>query len=223
MDGNGRWAREQGLSASEGHRMGVKAVKKIVRLSGELGLKVLTLYTFSKENWKRPPKEVSFLMNLLRDTVFNELNELMENRVRLMVSGDLDGMPLSQRKSLKYGMNKTRDNSGLVLNLALNYSGREEIVQAVKKICMEVKNGSRGIEEINEEVISSLLYTQGLPDPDLVIRTSGELRLSNFLLWQSSYSELYITPKYWPDFDELDFCEALMDYSNRERRFGGRT
>ncbi|MBN2541595.1 isoprenyl transferase [bacterium] len=222
MDGNGRWAQEKNLPLGEGHKEGVKTVQKIVRISGEIGVKVLTLYTFSKENWKRPPKEVTFLMKLLRSTVFKEIEELMENDVKLILSGDIEGLPVSQKKAMEYGIKKTKNNNGLVLNLALNYGGRTEIVNAIRTIVADFDENKISYKDINEELVSNYLYTKNLPDPDLIIRTGGELRLSNFLLWQSSYSELYISKKYWPDFNEEDFCNALLDFSRRERRFGGR-
>lgn len=222
MDGNGRWAKEKNLDTSEGHKAGVKVVKKIVRFAGELELEALTLYTFSKQNWRRSEKEVRTLMKLLKKRLYSELQELNENNVQLMVSGDMEGLPYPQRKAMQYGISKTSDNQGLILNLALNYGGREEILKAVKEIAQEVQQGELSPDEIDKKKFEQHLYTADLPDPDLIIRTSGELRLSNFLLWQSSYSEIYISEKYWPDFTEEDFSQALLDFVNRERRFGGR-
>jgi undecaprenyl diphosphate synthase len=220
MDGNGRWAKKRGLPRTVGHKYGVKAVKKIVRAAGEIGIKYLTLYTFSTENWKRPKKEVSAIMNLLYETTRRELNELLENNVRLITTGDIEALSPRRRKMLKEAIARTASDTGLTLNLALNYSGRFEILQAVKNIAVDYAGGVFKIDNIDEKLFSSYLQTNGLPDPDLLIRTSGEMRISNFLLWQTSYTELYITDVLWPDFDEVDFYNAIVDFQNRERRFG---
>jgi undecaprenyl diphosphate synthase len=220
MDGNGRWARQRGLPRTAGHKQGVKAVKKIVRAAGEINIPFLTLYTFSTENWKRPKREVSAIMNLLYETTRRELNELLENNVRLITTGDIEALPESRRGVLKDAIARTAGNTGLTLNLALNYSGRLEIIQAVKNIARDALTGKLAPDNIDEKLFTSYLQTNGLPDPDLLIRTSGERRLSNFLLWQTSYTELYITNILWPDFSELDFYEAILDFQGRERRFG---
>ncbi|MCD6531520.1 isoprenyl transferase [bacterium] len=221
MDGNGRWARRRGLPRTEGHRAGVATVKKIVRFAPRVGVKILTLYTFSTENWKRPRDEVKTLMNLLRDTTLRELDELVKNGVRLNVIGRFAELPAPQRKALSYAMKKTAGGKTLLLNLALNYGGRAEIVDAVRKIAEKVKSGEISPKDIDEALFERHLYTAGIPDPELLIRTSGELRLSNYLLWQTAYTELYFTPVLWPDFDEIEFCKAILDYAGRERRFGG--
>jgi undecaprenyl diphosphate synthase len=193
MDGNGRWARQRGLPRTAGHKFGVKAVKKIVRAAGDIDLKFLTLFTFSTENWKRPKSEVSAIMNLLYETTRNELNELLDNNVRLITTGDIESLSPKRRDMLKEAVARTSENTGLTLNLALNYSGRLEIIQAVKRIVDEITAGTLTKENIDEKMFSSNLLTKDLPDPDLLIRTSGEMRISNFLLWQMSYTELYVT------------------------------
>ena len=222
MDGNGRWAEKRGLSVKEGHSEGVKAVKRILIIARELGIKVLTLYTFSKQNWRRSFQEIGALMRLLSDSAYREIDELVENGVKLIVSGDLKGLPIAQREAMKMVMRRTARGDIITLNLALNYGGREEIIDAMKKIAKKIGKGEIKPDEINAELIEENIYTAGLPDPDLVIRTGGELRVSNFLLWQSAYSEFYFTETLWPDFDETEFCEALLDFASRERRFGGR-
>ncbi|RKX18924.1 MAG: isoprenyl transferase [Candidatus Zixiibacteriota bacterium] len=220
MDGNGRWAKKRGLPRTVGHKYGVKAVKKVVRAAGEIGIKYLTLYTFSTENWKRPKKEVSAIMNLLYETTRRELNELLENNVRLITTGDIEALSPRRRKMLKEAIALTANDTGLTLNLALNYAGRFEILQAVKNIAVDYAKGAFKIDDIDGELFSSYLQTNGLPDPDLLIRTSGEMRISNFLLWQTSYTEMYITDVLWPDFDEKEFYRAIIDFQGRERRFG---
>jgi undecaprenyl diphosphate synthase len=191
----------------------------LVENAREFGIKFLTIYTFSKENWKRNPIEVSNLMELLRSTVFKEIDDLIKNGVSLQVSGDLSGMPLPQRKAMEYAIERTSGQKDLVLNLALNYGGRQEILMATREIAQSVKNGTLSIENIDESYFSSCLYTGSLPDPELLIRTGGEYRLSNFLLWQTSYTELFITEKYWPDFDKDELFKAIKSYLSRERRF----
>lgn len=223
MDGNGRWARKRNLPRSFGHKAGVEAVRDIVKACSELGVKVLTLYTFSTENWKRPADEVSTLMKLLSEYLRSELNELDKNNVKIRSIGDLSKLPVVCQNDLQNAFNTTKNNDGLILNLALNYGGRSEIVDAVKKISRLVKDGRIKPEDINANMVSSFLSTSGLPDPDLIIRPSGELRISNFLLWQSAYSELWFSDIYWPDFKRYNLYEAIIDYQKRDRRFGGLT
>ncbi len=220
MDGNGRWAGKRGRPRTAGHREGVKAVKRTVEAAIEVGVRALTLYAFSTENWRRPRIEVAAIMHLLYETTKREMREMFENNICLTASGDLDGLSLRQRTILRKAMAMTKDNSGLVLNLALNYSGRAEILQAVKRIAADVAGRKMKLDDITETTFAGYLQTNGLPDPDLLIRTSGEYRLSNFLLWQTSYTELYITDTLWPDFGRAEFFAALEDYQKRERRFG---
>ncbi|MBK6880306.1 MAG: isoprenyl transferase [Elusimicrobia bacterium] len=214
MDGNGRWAQRRGKPRLWGHRAGAESVRAVVRAAGDAGVKVLTLYAFSTENWSRSAGEVNGLMALLVGTLRREIRRLDENNVRLRAIGRLDGLPAAVRAGLKKAVAVLEDNTGLVLTLALNYGGRQEIVDAAQRV-------TAAGEAITEESLARRLYTAGLPDPDLMIRTSGEYRLSNFLLWQSAYTELYVTPVLWPDFREGEFYEALLDYQKRERRFGG--
>ncbi|RME23821.1 MAG: isoprenyl transferase [Candidatus Zixiibacteriota bacterium] len=220
MDGNGRWAALRNKPRTYGHEAGVSAVRRVVRACGEIGVKYLTLFTFSSENWRRPKSEVNALMSLLSRTTRNVLNELLENDVKLITTGRINGLPLDRRVVLNEAVDRTRNNKGLVLNLALNYGGRTEILDAVRAIGNAVKAGLLEISDINEELFSSFLYTSDIPDPDLLIRTSGEHRISNFLLWQTSYTELYIIDTLWPDFGEKELFEAVLDYQRRERRFG---
>ncbi len=220
MDGNGRWAKRRGLPRVAGHREGVKSVREIVEAAGEVGIKVLTLYTFSKENWQRPEMEVSSLMRLFVSTLRREINDLIEKNVRLNAIGQLTDLPQFVYDELMWGIEETRHNTGLVLNLALSYGGRTEIVDAVRAIAQKIQSGELFADEIDEETIRQHLYTHNLPDPDLLIRTSGEERLSNFLLWQIAYTEIYITNTLWPDFRKGEFYHALIDYLQRERRFG---
>jgi len=215
MDGNGRWAKKKGLPRIFGHRAGVRAVRSIVESSAELGVKVLTLYAFSTENWSRPAIEVRGLMKLLERYLVSELKALQKNNIRLKVIGDLAGLPQPTREKLAQVIRMTEKNTGLVLNLALNYGGRQEIVRAVNA-AVERRSG-----KIRESDISDNLDTRDIPDPDMVIRTSGERRISNFLLWQMAYSEFYFTEKLWPDFRAHDLYEAIIDFQKRERRFGG--
>ncbi|HVC09854.1 MAG TPA: isoprenyl transferase [Elusimicrobiota bacterium] len=215
MDGNGRWAKSRGLPRLAWHRAGVQSVREIVRGCGELGVKVLTLYSFSTENWLRPKSEVSQLMRLLSYALKKETLELDKNNVRLRAVGRLGELPAPVRTDLEESIRRLEKNSGLILNLALNYGSRQEIVDAVNGL---IKAGAK---EVTEEAISGALYTAGLPDPDLIIRTSGEMRLSNFLLWQSAYAEIYITPVFWPDFRRKHLNAAICDYQKRHRRFGG--
>ena len=220
MDGNGRWATRRGLPRVAGHRAGVKSVRAVVEVAGELGIRVLTLYTFSKENWGRPVNEVSTLMKLLASTMKKEINELHEKNVQVRVTGDLEDLPPFALENVLEGVEKTKHNTGLILNLALSYGGRAEIIKAVKEIAEKVRDGELYLEDIDEEIFSDYLYTKNLPDPDLLIRTSGEQRISNFLLWQLAYTEIYLTSTLWPDFGKNAFYEALAWYLKRERRFG---
>jgi len=221
MDGNGRWAKNRGLPRVEGHRNAVKSVHEVVKGCGEIGVDILTLYAFSTENWKRPSIEVRALMRLLQEQLRKQTRELNENNVQLRVIGQIDRLPKTVKQELKDSIELTQKNTGLILNLALNYGGRQEIVQAAKRIALSVKNEKLEIDEIDEEKFKSFLYTSGLPDPDLLIRTSGEMRISNFLLWQSAYSEFYITPVLWPDFSRRALFIAIVEYQKRNRRFGG--
>lgn len=221
MDGNGRWAKARHLPRIEGHRNAVKTVREVVEACGELEIEVLTLYAFSTENWRRPGLEVRALMRLLREQLRRQTEELNENNVQLRAIGQTDKLPKNIRQELENSIELTKYNTGLILNLAINYGSRQEIVQAVHKIAQAVKNGLLDVDEINEEQFANYLYTSNLLDPDLLIRTSGEMRISNFLLWQLAYSELYITPVLWPDFTLRDLFIAIIDYQRRNRRFGG--
>jgi len=218
MDGNGRWARERRLPRVAGHRAGIDSVREIVEVSARLGLEVLTLYAFSVENWKRPQAEVRTLMSLLKEYVRRELDRLVDANIRFLAIGRVDELAPSVRREVMHAMEVTRENSGMLLNIALNYGGRAEIVDAFNKL-LGRENGHSG--PITEALISKSMYTAGIPDPDLLIRTSGEMRLSNFLLWQVAYSEIYVTPTYWPDFRRRHFFEAVLDYQKRDRRYGG--
>ena len=220
MDGNGRWARGKTLPRIAGHREGVNSVREITRVCGEIGVQYLTLYTFSIENWKRPAAEVSALMTLLLRTINKEVKGLHKNNVKFDIIGDLEKLPVSTKNSLQKGADLTAKNTGLTLSLALNYGSRQEIIEAVQKIVIKVKNGSLNSDEIDENIFSDYLYTKGIPDPDLMIRTSGESRLSKFLLWQSAYTEIYMTDTFWPEFREKELMKAVKDYQSRERRFG---
>lgn len=221
MDGNGRWAKKRGLIRSFGHRAGMEAVKRIVKASSKIGIKYLTLYAFSTENWRRPVNEINVLMNLLVEYLSKEITELNQNNVKINFIGDLTNIPNKCIKQIREAEELTKNNEGLVLNIALNYGGRNEIVNAVKKICKDAINNNIEITDIDENMVSRYLFTAGQPDPDLLIRPSGELRLSNFLLWQSAYSELWFSDILWPDFTEDDLYKAIEDYQKRDRRFGG--
>lgn len=220
MDGNGRWAKRRGLPRIMGHRQGVKAVHSIVRLSRELGISILTLYVFSQENWKRPKAEVNGLMGLLYDHLKSELDEMLGNQISLRAIGQIERLPKRVRTCLEDTIRQTSGNKGMILNLALSYGGRAEMVRAARRIAEKCLSGTLDPADIDEVEVASNLYTAGLPDPDLLIRTSGEYRLSNFLLFQAAYSELYVTPALWPDFDREEFLKALFEYQRRERRFG---
>ena len=220
MDGNGRWAAKRNKPRTFGHEAGVKAVRAVVRAAGELGIRYLTLYTFSSENWQRPRTEVAALMSLLSRTTRNELEELIKNDVKLITIGRINGLSASRQKVLAEAVEKTRNNKGLNLILALNYGGRTEILDAVKAISNAARAGILDPQDIDDELLSNFLYTSGIPDPDLLIRTSGEMRISNFLLWQTSYTELLITDTLWPDFGRKELFEAVAEFQQRERRFG---
>jgi undecaprenyl diphosphate synthase len=220
MDGNGRWAKGKGKLRVFGHHNGVLSVRDVVEGAGELGIKYLTLYTFSAENWNRPSFEVTAIMELLISTINKEIKKLMQNNVRLNAIGDLNMLPGKCNRELLGAIEKTSANTGLVLTLALSYSSRRELMQAAQNIAQQVQQGLLKPEDINEEVFARNLYTHNLPDPELLIRTSGEYRISNYLLWQIAYAELYFTHKLWPDFRREDLYEAILDYQKRERRFG---
>lgn len=220
MDGNGRWAKKKGALRIFGHQNAVQAVREVTEGCGELGVKYLTLYAFSTENWGRPKEEVDGLMELLVNTVKKEIKTLMDNQVRLLTIGDTSHLPKNCQENLAWAKEKTRGNTGLTLIMALSYSGRWEITQAIQGIAQRVKQGILDPSEINEHTIENFLETSGIPDPELLIRTSGELRISNFLLWQIAYTELYITPTLWPDFRKEHLYEAIWSYQQRERRFG---
>jgi len=220
MDGNGRWAKEKGKLRIFGHHNGVLSVRDVVEGAVDLNLGYLTLYTFSSENWNRPKLEVMAIMELMVSTIHKEIKNFMEKNVRLKAIGDLDLLPDKCHKELNNAISKTSLNTGLVLTLALSYSSRHEIVQAAKSIACKVQSGELNTEDIDEEIFENNLYTNGMPNPELLIRTSGEYRISNYLLWQIAYAELYFTPKLWPDFRKEDLYEAILDYQKRERRFG---
>ena len=220
MDGNGRWAKREGLARMFGHRKGVETVHRITEAAAELGIGYLTLYTFSTENWNRPKEEVDALMALLVDTIAKETPTLMKNNIRLETIGDLSRLPEQTRNKFIGCIKETSNNTGLTLVIALSYSARWEIIRATQMMAAAVQAGQLLVEDINEETISSFMTTRNMPDPDLLIRTSGELRISNFLLWQLAYSELYFTDCLWPEFTEEEFYHAIVDYQHRERRFG---
>jgi len=220
MDGNGRWAKARRLPRIEGHRAGVDSIHDTLRACNELNIPYLTLYAFSNENWQRPKDEVNFLMALLSDYLDKELKELNRNNIRFQVIGRLDMLPSEIQKKIARNVVETKNNTALILTLALSYSGRLELVDAVKKIVRQVKDGKIDPLKIDEVTIEQNLYTYGLPDPDILIRTSGEMRISNFLLWQMSYTEIYVTDVLWPDFRKKHFLEAVEDYQKRDRRFG---
>lgn len=220
MDGNGRWAQKRFLPRTAGHREGVERVKEIVETCGNLGIKYLTLYAFSTENWSRPKDEVDTLMKLLVEYLRKELDTLHKNNVRIRVLGNIDELPELPKKEIIKAIEKTKNNEKLVLNIALNYGARDEIIQAIKKIIIDINQKKMNIEELNKENFKKYLFTKEQPDPDLLIRTSGEQRLSNFLLYQIAYTEFYFTNILWPDFKEEHFYRAILEYQKRERRFG---
>ena len=221
MDGNGRWAQARNLERSAGHKAGAENVLKIMRAVKEFNIKYLTLYAFSTENWKRPAEEVGGLMKLLKEFTFHQLPAMQKENVRLNAIGRIDALPDAARLGLRAAMNATRNNTAGVLTLALNYGGRAELVDAAKKFAQDVKAGKISPEELDENSFGSYLYDPELPEPDLVIRTSGELRISNFMLWEMAYSELYVTSVLWPDFDRSELQKALESFGGRKRRFGG--
>lgn len=222
MDGNGRWAQKHRIKIALGHRTGVETLRNIIRECKDLKIEALSIYAFSTENWSRSPKEVAALMKLLSEFFTADIDELDENNVRVRVLGDIDGMPNEQAKVLHAAIDRTQENTGMSLNIALNYGGRTEIVRAVKQIALEVKNGKMDIDNIDEKSFADYLYTKGLPDVDLLIRTSGEMRLSNFLLYQCAYAEFVFPQVLWPDYSVELLHESIIEYLKRDRRFGGR-
>jgi undecaprenyl diphosphate synthase len=221
MDGNGRWAKLRRKRRVEGHRAGIASVRDVVETSARLGLEVLTLYAFSVENWKRPKTEVSTLMGLLKRYLRSELNTLLGNNIRFRVIGRMHELPPDVQDELNRGMERTRGSTGLLFNIALNYGGRSEITDAVRRLVGDVLHNGRDAAHIDETTLSSYLYTAGQPDPDLLIRTSGEMRISNFLLWQIAYAEIWVTDVLWPDFRRRHLLQAVLEYQKRERRYGG--
>ncbi|USK57043.1 isoprenyl transferase [Cytobacillus solani] len=221
MDGNGRWAKKRALPRIAGHHEGMKVVRKITRLANHVGVKALTLYAFSTENWKRPKLEVEYLMKLPEEFLGSFLPELVEENVKVIMMGDKEMLPSHTRNAIERAMEDTKDNTGLILNFALNYGSRSEIIEGIKEVLKDCKNGIIDENELNEDIFSSYLMTKGLNDPDLLIRTSGEIRLSNFMLWQLAYTEFWFTDVLWPDFAEDHFIEAIEVFQNRQRRFGG--
>jgi len=220
MDGNGRWANAKGLPRITGHREGVRTVRKITEICGKMGVQILTLYTFSSENWNRPATEVSALMKLLVNSLRREVKDLMKNNVRFTVIGNINELETNVQNELQDAIYKTKNNTGLNLNLALNYGSRQEIICAIKKLAEKVSKGEIIVDDIDEYYFSKLLYTRDIPDPDLLIRTGGEFRISNFLLWQIAYTEIHVTDTSWPSFGKKELTEAIYEYQNRERRFG---
>jgi len=220
MDGNGRWAKARNLPRVSGHSEGINSVREIVRICGEIGISYLTLYTFSSENWARPKIEVLAIMKLLLGTIRKEINNLHQNNVRLSSIGNLQDLPNKSRQGIIEGMEKTKNNTGLNLILALSYGSRQELLMAVKRIAVKIESGKLKSKYISEDILSQELYTSNIPDPDLLIRTGGENRISNFLLWQLAYTELFMTNMFWPDFREKALLEAIVDYQSRQRRFG---
>ncbi len=221
MDGNGRWAKERRLPRTAGHRVGINRIKEIIKAASDLGIKVLTLFAFSTENWSRPKREVDMLMRSLNNFLNRQIHELIKNNIRFMAIGRDDPLPKSLQAKIKEVEDKTKDNTGIVVVLALNYGARQEIVDAVKKFTFQVLKGETTLDDLDVGSFSNYFYTAGLPDPDLLIRTSGEMRISNFLLWQLSYAELYFPKVYWHDFKRQELENALEVYQERERRFGG--
>lgn len=221
MDGNGRWAKKKGMPRFAGHKQGMDNVRNIVRTANQHGVKILTLYAFSTENWKRPKKEVDYILKLPKEFIHIYLPELIEENVQIRTIGAFDMLPAHTKKAVEEAKEKTSSNNGLILNIALNYGSRYEIVQAIQQISSDIQTEKIALSAIDETLVSSYLFTKDLKDPDLVIRTSGEQRLSNFLLWQAAYAEFWFTDAYWPDFNEIEFEKALIDYQNRKRRFGG--
>lgn len=221
MDGNGRWAKERGLSRIKGHIEGVKSVREITQECARKHIGQLTLYAFSYENWKRPKTEVDFLMKLLKRYLVRERKEIQENNIRLTAIGRISGLPKSVQKELAFGIEESKHNTGMILCLALNYGGRAEIIDAAKRLAEDAKNANIDLDKVDEDTFRQYLYMPEMLDPDMLIRTGGEMRISNFLLWEVSYTELYVSPVYWPDFRKEQLEEALREYAKRERRFGG--
>lgn len=221
MDGNGRWAKAQGKIRTYGHQAGAETLKKIVRAADKIGIKVISAYAFSTENWKRPVTEVNFIMELLSRYLTNEIDEFKENNVQVRFIGSQEGLPEIVKQKMAHAVAETKDNTGIILNLAINYGGQAEILYAVKSIAQEAANGNIAVDEITNEVFEQYLYTKGLPAPDLLIRPGGDLRISNFLLWQIAYAEIWTTDVYWPDFSEEHLLQAIRAFQGRERRFGG--
>lgn len=221
MDGNGRWAKNRAMPRIAGHHEGMQTVRRIARVADDVGIKVLTLYAFSTENWKRPLKEVEYLMSLPQMFLNSFMPELMERKIRVQMIGDREGLPANTKAALDEAIEKTKNNTGLILNFAMNYGSRAEIVKAMKDIMIEVNDGKLTLDAIDENLIDQYLMTSQLPEPDLLIRTSGEVRLSNFMLWQLAYTEFWFTDKLWPDFDHETFMEAIAAYQKRNRRYGG--
>ena len=222
MDGNRRWAKEKGLEAKIGHKQGADTLEKIVKYANKIGIEYITVYAFSTENWKRTEEEVGALMLLLQNYLDSFFKKADTENIKIKILGDITALSDGLQKSIKKAIENTAQNTGIVFNIAFNYGGRDEIVRAVKKVSAKVKSGEIEIDNINEELISNNLYTEGQPDPDLLIRTSGEIRLSNFLPWQLVYSEFYFIDKYWPDFNENDLDKAIEEYQKRNRKFGGK-
>ncbi|WP_440895344.1 isoprenyl transferase [Amphibacillus sp. Q70] len=220
MDGNGRWARQRGLPRIAGHKQGMDNVKRIVEVANSYQIKVLTMYAFSTENWKRPEKEVNYLMKLPNDFLNVYLPDLIEENVRVQMIGHFEQLPSHTKKAVRRAIDQTKHNTGLILNIAMNYGGRSEMVEVVKSIAEDIRQNQIDVDQIDESLINDRLFTSHLPDPDLLIRTSGEIRLSNFLLWQLAYTEFWFTEAYWPSFSEREFREALLAYQQRKRRYG---
>lgn len=220
MDGNGRWANKRALPRVFGHKAGMEALREIVKACSDMGIKILTVYAFSTENWNRPTEEVSYLMNLLIEYMRKEINELNKNKVKIKILGDLSALPQVTREEVEKAVDLTKNNEGIQFNIALNYGGRAEIINACKIIAEQYKEGKISKEQISEDLVSDYLFTAGDYEPDLIIRTSGEKRLSNFLLWQSAYSELVFVEEMWPDFNKKQLEKAILEYQNRDRRFG---
>ncbi|SES76012.1 Undecaprenyl pyrophosphate synthetase [Oceanobacillus limi] len=221
MDGNGRWAKKKGLPRVAGHKEGMDVVRNTVKAAVNFDIKILTLFAFSTENWKRPKSEIEFIMRLPKEFIHKYLPELMENNVRIETIGDFNTLPLHTKEAIQYAKEQTKNNDGLLLNFALNYGSRYEIMRAIKLIISDADHSKISLDDLDEDTFSEYLYTTGLTDPDLLIRTSGEMRLSNFLLWQLAYSEFWFTDVLWPDFNDDIFKQALLDYQNRKRRYGG--
>ena len=222
MDGNGRWAERRGLPRSAGHREGAKAVRRVITNCLDFNIPILTIFAFSTENWKRPKKEIIYLIKLFERVLSREKANLVKNNIKINFIGRLDNLPNSLTEKMKELYESTKRNNKLILNIAINYSGRTEIVDALKSILLKIDNKKLSIEEINENIIRDNLYTHNLPDPDLLIRTAGEMRISNFMLWQIAYTELWVTPVFWPDFDENNLVEAIRNFQKRVRKYGGK-